>query len=287
MNSSVDGVESSNDALAQSATDPHNNKTVPYYLQDPAWAKFRVKHNWDSKILDIDGNQVIFYKRHVPGMGYFYYAPRTVQIFNDDVEHNKAIRERLETEFSDGFLITIEPATRKFDEKLTNSMKDAGFNEVEDNIQHQSTIKVDLDKSQDELLASFSQTARRNIRKAKRAGIKIKKVDIDESSMKTLFSLLETTSVRSKFYIRDRDFTMDYWRAFAEVGRGSIFIAYKGLDILAGAFVIHDSENSWYKDGGSVTHNSKLGGTTLLLWEVMKDLQKQGVKSYDLCGVAT
>jgi len=147
-----------------------------YFLQDSAWANFRNDYGWKSISTTIlNKYRVIFYKRKVPGLGFFYYAPRCEDFFGNSVDKNIEIRDAIKDTFKDAFLVFIEPSSQDFKTEKQQSIVNAGFKESPHNIQHQSTIKVDLNRSEEDMLASFSKVARYDKRKAAASGVEIKK----------------------------------------------------------------------------------------------------------------
>ena len=51
------------------------------------------------------------------------------------------------------------------------------------------------------------------------------------------------------------------------------------------AYVIQIGERAYYKDGASTRQHANLFASRSMHWQIMQDLQKNGCKIYDLCGV--
>jgi len=100
-----------------------------------------------------------------------------------------------------------------------------------------------------------------------------------------MYELMQVTSTRNKFYIRDMKFTMAYWQKFNQLGQLKLFFAKHEDDLLSGAIILTSNKLAWYKDGGSTRVKSNLMAARLLQWEAMKALKKAGVNTYDLGGI--
>lgn len=149
-----------------------------------------------------------------------------------------------------------------------------------------NTIVVDLKPSEDDILASFRQRARREIRAAVKDGITVEKVELNQQTIDQMFELYAETSRRAGFFIRPKSYYADFWKRFGDAGEGDLYFAYApdGQQPIAGAFICHLGAKGLYKDGGSGRSQFK-HFAHLLQWEIMKDLKKQCVTEYDLHGV--
>lgn len=275
--------------LTEKTTDHHSE--VSYYLQSAVWAQFRQKHGWDHTYVDVDNkHKIVFYKRHVLGLGYIYYAPRCLTPFGDvawDSKKLASFKQQVIDSLKGAFLIILEPVDTEYSDDRKVALHKAGFKCVDKNMQHQSTIKIDLTPSEEDINLSFTKTARYDIRAAQKSGITIKESIINTQSLDLLYGLMHGTSQKSSFFIRSKEFSMGYWEAFSANKEGRLFFAYKDDELIAGAYVISIGSKAWYKDGGSLPNNQYLGATSLLQWGIMKHLKTDGVASYDLCGVAS
>lgn len=157
--------------------------------------------------------------------------------------------------------------------------------QLANSVQHRSTVVVDLDKSEQTILASMKKRARYEIRVAERNNVVVKKVPITDKQLDILANLMEETARRTGAYFRDKSYVNRYWNTFNRSKNASLYFAWHDKTLLAGAFVITIGKNAWYKDGGSVRDKSELFGPRYLQWEIMKDLHSRGIKQYDLSGI--
>ncbi|MBW4061210.1 peptidoglycan bridge formation glycyltransferase FemA/FemB family protein [Candidatus Saccharibacteria bacterium] len=148
-----------------------------------------------------------------------------------------------------------------------------------------STIFMNLSLGEAALLASFSQSARRNIRKAEAGGVVVSPMEATADNLDTMFELMKATEKRAHYGLRPKAYFLDYWRAQIEAGQGQLLFASAGREMLAGIFVTFVGKRAWYKDGGSFDKRRELNATYLMQWEVMRWLMARGITSYDLVGV--
>lgn len=153
-------------------------------------------------------------------------------------------------------------------------------------IQYANTVVVDLSKPTDELLQSFKKRARWEISASSRRGVTVEEVEVTSQTLKQFSEMLQTTSERGNFMLRSQDFSNSYWELFSQQGTGHLYVAKHEDDVLCMAYVIVLGNRAHYKDGASVRLKSNLFASRYMQWVIMQDLQKQGVKTYDLGGVS-
>lgn len=147
-----------------------------------------------------------------------------------------------------------------------------------------STVIVDTSPEKSEIVKSFSQTARRNIRAAEKAGARVEEVVINEVNSRIMYDLYTETG-RGNFAVRPYNYHSGYWMSLGKLGSGKLFFAYDSQNtVCAAAFVIITGKKALYKDGASVRKKTVPGISHLLQCEIMYCLHDLGVKSYDLQG---
>lgn len=171
-----------------------------------------------------------------------------------------------------------------YSEELINAFKQCGW-VTANSVQHRNTVLVDLNGTNEELLARIKKRARYEVRLAQRSGVRIERRPVTQEGLDLLATLMNITAKRSGAFFRKNTYTNRYWKSFAKTNQGHLYFAWHDLDLLASAYVVTYGENAWYKDGGSVRQKANLMGPRLLQWEIMTDLQAAGVTQYDLCGI--
>lgn len=228
--------------------------------------------------------KLYLYIKKVLGIGKLAYAPMWPNLFTRPVA--PLLKERLGEIASSCFAIRFEPSVSQasIDREF---LKSEGFIFPGGHVQYLSTFCIDLNQSAQDVLNSFSQTARQDIRTAsKKHNVVCSSVPITDDSLAMFSEIISMTKARKNFYMRKDNYLNDYWQLFNLTGDARLYIAKKNYDVLCMMFVIVNGDRAFYKDGGSVLNDisRKSGASTLLQWYVMQDLMDQGVKSYDLCG---
>jgi len=149
---------------------------------------------------------------------------------------------------------------------------------------NRSTVIVDLRPSEDDIIDSFKQKTRYNIRLAERKGVTVEAVELTPANEAKMLELMRATQARGGFFMRDDAYVTGLWREYAAAGQGQLFFASFEGQVLAGAFVLHAGAKGLYKDGGSVREHTDLQPPYALHWFIMRWLKQRGVTEYDLHG---
>ncbi len=248
-------------------------------LQTRAWGEFKRRHGWEPHYLVFDKPKIamLLLRKKASGWGDIWYSPKgpgvaTSEQF-DEIANQMAVSDMR------GAVVKIEPEIS--DKPHTLQLLKSPF----DIHISQATIVVDLEPSADELLASFKQKTRYNIRLAERNGVETEGSGVNPTNCETLYQLMMATQARTGFAARPAGYYFDYWQSQGDVGQGHIFIAkFKGKP-MAGAFVQTLGDKAWYKDGGSTRDEANVQAPYGLHWHIMQWLKDKGLKSYDLVGV--
>jgi lipid II:glycine glycyltransferase (peptidoglycan interpeptide bridge formation enzyme) len=169
-----------------------------------------------------------------------------------------------------------------------------------DQIQFRNSVLIDLQPTEEEILARMKQKTRYNVRLAEKKGITVRAGTLDDLPM--LYKMYAETSVRDGFVIRDEGYYMTVWKTFmhSNVGRlaslkVSMFepvnlptceplVAEVDGEPVAGLFLFLFAGRAYYVYGMSrEVHREKMP-TYLLQWEAIKRARAAGCTVYDLWG---
>lgn len=153
------------------------------------------------------------------------------------------------------------------------------------------TIRVDLDGSEEEIFARFSEAKRRAVRRAQKAGLMV-----NEST--DINALLQIKNKSAGFLGFITTYGTDkLWPLFAP-NQAAILLAYrnsptpplnirggKGGVIVGGILLLFWDDIAYYWIAGSTREGKKLFAPTLLVWEAIKLSKKHGMKTFDFIGV--
>ena len=256
-----------------------------HYMQTRLWANIKKQYGWKNYqvvVPELPAGSVTVYTRRVPGLGTVCYAPGLYGINEKNVT---ALTEAIKkTAPKSAFVFRLESNDRASNEVLS-ALQQAAWKKTAKHVQYRHTVQLDLTLPDNDLWMSLKSRGRYEILQAEKFGVVPEEVETTDENLEKMYELMQITSSRNAFFIRDKDFTMAYWKAFREAGQLRLFFASHEADTLAGAVVITNGIHAWYKDGGSVRLKSKLMAARLLQWDIVKTLKKQGFTQYDLGGI--
>ena len=147
------------------------------------------------------------------------------------------------------------------------------------------TVILDLEKSEDTLLANMRRQTRYEVRRAAKLGIIVESGNSMEL-FKAFHQAQMATAARQHFVPPDLKTLLAERKAFGD--NAKIYIAKTAEDKapIAYGLILIDGEEAEYYEAASTDLNRKLPGAYALQWQVIKDLKKQGIKRYNLWGIA-
>lgn len=154
---------------------------------------------------------------------------------------------------------------------------------------------LDLDKSEDALLAGMHEKTRYSIRLGYRKGVESTIVDIKEPGsfekyFPDFYKLLVETSKRNNFGLHDRLYYESIFKSLANTGTYKLdprltnaYIStatYSGKVLATDLIVIYD-QMAYYLFGGSLTEERNRMPTYVAMWEAIKKAKSCGAKVYN------
>ncbi len=257
-------------------------------LQTRAWGDFKARWGWEPRryvYLTGDGRSmaVQWLKRRVAGFGMLWYCPKGPGVTSlSDFE--EIVKQTRESGLLGGVWARFESEVLDDDVPDKACLRALGLVRANRDPGSKSTVFVDLAPGEEAVLASFNQTARRNIRKAQAAGVVVAPVDPTPENLHIMFELMRATEGRAHYGLRPEAYFADYWKSMWDAGRAELLFASHEGDVLAGIFVTSLGRRAWYKDGGSFDIKRELQASYLLQWETMRWLMARGIVKYDLVG---
>jgi lipid II:glycine glycyltransferase (peptidoglycan interpeptide bridge formation enzyme) len=156
-------------------------------------------------------------------------------------------------------------------------------------VQPRFVFAIDVeDKSDDELLASFSQEWRRNIKKAEKSEVKVRQASFEE--LATFHTLYKETAKRDKFTPRPLSYFQQMWKSLNEnsdnLATMRLYIAEQENVCHAACLWVKVGKHVWYTYGASSTSGRELRPSNAIQWQMMKDARDAGASIYDMRGIA-
>ena len=95
---------------------------------------------------------------------------------------------------------------------VMSELKQRGWEYSSDQIQFKNTVIINLNPTEEEMLARMKQKTRYNIRLAEKKGVTLRVGTLGDLSM--LYKMYAETSVRDGFVIRDEGYYRTVWELF-------------------------------------------------------------------------
>lgn len=252
------------------------------FLQGSVFAGIKSSNGWKNHKIICSFCALTVLEKNIPYLGKIWYVPKGPGISNlNDLQ--MAIKELRDFAAKNRvFLIKIEPEINK-NYINTKSMHAIGV--YSGSIQpNTSTVYINIENDTDKMLLQLSQKTRHAINRARRDGLKVKELEINDANCKTMLSLLKETMFDKKALLRSDEYYVNFWKEYSKKNQGKLFVAYDSKRPVAGAFVIVFGNKATYKDGGSIKEKTIYGTSHALQWSIVEWLSKNQYKSYDLCG---
>ena len=143
---------------------------------------------------------------------------------------------------------------------------------------------LDLEKSEEEILAGTSQRIRRALRKAEKSGVIVEK-STDPKDIEEFYNIQLQTARRHDFVSFSEDFLKKQFAAFAKNNSAVLYIAKHEGHILAENFMIFYGNEASYHYGVSSELGTNLSSAPMLHFEAMRDSRHRGITRYNFWGI--
>ena len=202
-----------------------------------------------------------------------------------------AISDNVYRQFKDVDPDRVNPFGHEIGTKLRNlggkqiETDGEGFGDV----QPRFVFVIDVEgKSDDELLATFSQEWRRNIKKAEKSEVKVRQANF--SDLETFHTLYKETAKRDKFTPRPLNYFKQMWKSLNEnsnnLAEMRLYIAEQENICHAACLWVRVGKHVWYTYGASSTSGRELRPSNAIQWQMMRDARDAGASIYDMRGIA-
>ncbi len=276
--------------LVEKYNDFVKNSPYGHFQQDMRWAK--LKSNWESVYFYIeeDGEikaalSVIYIKDQKVGKNFFYGSrgpvcdPKNIEHFTKLIEEASDFARE-----NDGFLLRLDPYLA-YDPELEEAYKKEGINFRRDKRRSsQPLLNMVLDinnRSEEEILASFSKNTRKHLKKSYRDGI-VTQVLTDEG-VDILYKQIEDTASRANIGHRPYQYFKSLYELFKDEIRLSVAY-YEGQPVCSSLLLCYgNTATSLY--GGSNDEYKSMGQNYQLNFEEIKYCIEKNIRYYDMGGI--
>ena len=202
-----------------------------------------------------------------------------------------AISDNVYRQFKDVDPDRVNPFGHEIGTKLRNlggkqiETDGEGFGDV----QPRFVFAIEVEgKTDEELLATFSQEWRRNIKKAEKSEVKVRQANF--SDLETFHSLYKETAKRDKFTPRPLNYFKQMWKSLNEnsnnIAEMRLYIAEQENICHAACLWVRVGKHVWYTYGASSTSGRELRPSNAIQWQMMRDARDAGASIYDMRGIA-
>ena len=146
------------------------------------------------------------------------------------------------------------------------------------------TVIINLNASEEELLANMRRQTRYEVRRADKLGIRVTSTNSEEL-FKEFQRVQAETAKRQSFVPPSLSTLMAEREAFGDNAKIYVAETAEGERIAYGLIICDGLEGDYY-EAASTELNRKLPGAYALLWQVMRDLKNDGYERFNLWGIA-
>lgn len=182
------------------------------------------------------------------------------------------------------FFTLIEPEEIGFDK---TEFKKNGYKESSMSLTHTATVVIDIDKPEKEIFSSFSENARRNIKKAQKNQLEIKIVFLkectDDQHFSQFYALLHNLSKLKKFYVPG--YSEFHKKMLSFKNNSLLLFTYYNHQPVAVVWLAYYQKTLFYLHTGITNEGYKLLANYLLVWEAVKIAQEMKLKTFNFEGI--
>lgn len=161
-------------------------------------------------------------------------------------------------------------------------LRDRGWRISTEQIQYRNTVRLDLNKSEQELRDAMKPKWRYNIRLAQKKGVRVEAGSESELSM--FYQMYAETGARDSFLIRRFPYYRDVWGTMMRANLAHMLLARVGAETIAGLILFVFAGRAWYFYGASRSAHRDLMPNHILQWEAIRWAKSQGCREYDFWG---
>ncbi len=272
-----------------------NKKT--HFLQSPEWAN--VKTEWKNEFIVIkDENENVkgtmsILLRKVPFFNrYIMYAPRgfVCDINDKDTLSKITVEVKKIAKKYKAFIFRLDPDISNENNEFKNIMIELGYKikknikNIDQVIQPKYVFRLSLEnKTEEELIKTFNQKTRYNIRLAIKKGVTIRTGTKED--LPIFYKIMKETGSRDDFFIRPISY---FEKLYDEMSPNfvKLIIAEHEEKPIAAVMPILYGNKVWYLYGGSSNEYRNLMPNYLLQFEMMKWGLENKCEIYDFRGVS-
>ncbi len=146
------------------------------------------------------------------------------------------------------------------------------------------TRMIDLEGSEEVLLAQMRGSGRRMLRIAQKEGVTVRSVS-DEHAVEDFYNLYVETARRNDFRPKSEMFIRQFCQLIFQKRQGCLYLAYDAEMPVAGAIVTYFGGVATYFFAASNAQAHQSRAIYLLIWEAILGAKKEGMQVFDFGGI--
>lgn len=147
------------------------------------------------------------------------------------------------------------------------------------------TWVLNLNQSEEEILAGMRKNVRYYIGRAKKDGVQIIKSTNPDDLVKFWPIFLDTVE-RQSWKAYSYEYVFNEFKTFAQAGKALLILAKYDDKYIAGSIFIFHKGISYYHHSGSLTAYRKIPAPYLIQWQAIKEAKARGFDKYNFFGIA-
>lgn len=260
-------------------------------LQSWEWGRIKAESGWRPRryLAERDGQILasvsVLETAPFRGVPPLLYAPRG-PLFTDAAAVAPLL-QAIRRDARGAFMLKADPAVEAGSSQA-RALREAGFRTAGGTgfggVQPKAVMVLDIDRSEEEILAGFKQKWRYNIRLAERKGVTVQQSG--PVALAGFYRLLVETAKRDGFFVRGRTYFQTLFDTLQPRDMLSLWMTWFEGKPIAGAMCFHFGRRVTYVYGASSNDHRNVMPNHLMQWEMIREARKRGAAVYDFRGVS-
>ena len=264
-------------------------------LQTALWARLKSEFGWQAHCFSVEfsdrvrpsGQQpLVLLTRSLRGLVRIGYLPYPLASMADsDAAQPAALLAALRRQLGQSLSLLRLDLAQEVGRLPAFELRAAGLYKAPVDVQPPSTVVIDLDRDDQQLLAAMKSKTRYNIRLSLRKGVEVD--DVEPQRLSQWYALYRETARRDRIVLH----SFDYYRRLFELAAEDrevdlrLLFAEHGTTLLAGIVVAMVGGRATYLYGASSTEKRNLMASYAVQWRALQLARECNCGSYDLFGI--
>ena len=272
------------------------------FLQSHEWLKFQEDFGRRTFSVEDENFSAKIIEHVLPVVGRYFYVPRgpviknsklqisnTKQITNEEFQITKGIQELVDlAKKENAGWIRVEPNDSHLLDLIHSNWRVV---KAPYDVQPKEIFRIDISKSEEQLLGEMKSKTRYNIRLAQKHEVSVQvisnfKLQISKKYVDTFLKLTKEMAARQGIVPHPDEYYQKMFETFpTEMLR--LYVAEYNGNIISANLMLFFGDTATYLHGASSNSDRNVMAPFLLHWQAILDAKERGYKWYDFEGVQT